>query len=308
MEVDAQQDFLLMAARRGDASEALRQVELLRSRPTSHFYEALRTIEGFAELALWRGDPGAARDAIRSRLVVLHADVPAMDVGSACSLGLRAEADLAGLARARRSEPKLREAEESGAALLARMRGHTDAVAARARHYLPRARAWLAMCEAEFSRLEGPSDADLWASAAAAWAEIGNPYHTAYALMREGEAALAEPRDRARAARVLPGARGIAVRLGAEPMRRSIDVLGRRAGVRPSERTMDGLSRREREVLALVAAGRSNGEIGDALYISKKTASVHVANIKAKLGAESRIGIVNSAIGLGILDSHRHLA
>lgn len=310
MEVDAQQDFLLMAARRGDAGEALRQVELLRSRPTSHFYEAVRTVEGLAELALWRGDPGAAREAIRSRLAVLDAEphVPAMDLGSACSLGLWAEADLAALARARRSEPRLREAEGSGAALLARVRRHTAAVAARARHYLPRARAWLALCEAEFSRLEGCSDPDLWASAAAVWDEVANPYHTAYALMRVGEAALAEPRDRARAARVLPEARAIAVRLGAEPLRRAIDVLGRRAGIRASERPVDGLSRREREVLALVAAGRSNGEIGDALYISKKTASVHVANIKAKLGAQSRIGIVNSAIGLGILDSRQHLA
>ena len=41
-------------------------------------------------------------------------------------------------------------------------------------------------------------------------------------------------------------------------------------------------------MLALVAAGRSNGEIGRALFISTKTASVHVSNIMAKLGAASR--------------------
>lgn len=60
------------------------------------------------------------------------------------------------------------------------------------------------------------------------------------------------------------------------------------------------LSAREREVLVLIAAGRSDGEIADALYISKKTASVHVANIKAKLGAASRVEIVLRAMDLGI--------
>jgi DNA-binding CsgD family transcriptional regulator len=56
-------------------------------------------------------------------------------------------------------------------------------------------------------------------------------------------------------------------------------------------------------VLVLVAGGRSNSEIGEALFISKKTASVHVANIKAKLGAQSRVEIVTSAIGLGLVEA-----
>src|SRR4029077_10774959 len=45
-----------------------------------------------------------------------------------------------------------------------------------------------------------------------------------------------------------------------------------------------GLTAREVEVLRLVATGRSNREIGDALFISRKTASVHVSNILSKLG------------------------
>jgi DNA-binding NarL/FixJ family response regulator len=49
-----------------------------------------------------------------------------------------------------------------------------------------------------------------------------------------------------------------------------------------------GLTSREIEVLQLVAAGRSNGEIGTALFISTKTASVHVSNILAKLGVSGR--------------------
>ena len=49
-----------------------------------------------------------------------------------------------------------------------------------------------------------------------------------------------------------------------------------------------GLTARELEVLRLVAAGRSNGQIGAELFISTKTASVHVSNILAKLGVAAR--------------------
>jgi predicted ATPase/DNA-binding CsgD family transcriptional regulator len=62
------------------------------------------------------------------------------------------------------------------------------------------------------------------------------------------------------------------------------------------------LTPREREVLALLAAGRSDGEIADALFISKKTASVHVASIKGKLGASSRVEMAMLARGIGPID------
>ena len=61
------------------------------------------------------------------------------------------------------------------------------------------------------------------------------------------------------------------------------------------------LTTREREVLQLLAAGRSDGQIAEALFISKKTASVHVANIKGKLGASSRVEIVTIAIRTGLV-------
>jgi DNA-binding NarL/FixJ family response regulator len=61
-----------------------------------------------------------------------------------------------------------------------------------------------------------------------------------------------------------------------------------------------GLTRREAEVLALVAAGRSNRQIAQALFISPKTASVHVSNILAKLGADSRVEAAAIAHRLGL--------
>jgi DNA-binding CsgD family transcriptional regulator len=56
----------------------------------------------------------------------------------------------------------------------------------------------------------------------------------------------------------------------------------------PSVAASLGLTRREAEVLALVAAGRTNRQIGQELFITPKTASVHVSRILAKLGVAGR--------------------
>jgi len=61
-----------------------------------------------------------------------------------------------------------------------------------------------------------------------------------------------------------------------------------------------GLTDREREVLALLAAGRSNPQIGQALFISPKTASVHVSNILAKMGVSGRGEAAAVAHRLGV--------
>ena len=62
------------------------------------------------------------------------------------------------------------------------------------------------------------------------------------------------------------------------------------------------LTPRESEILALVAAGRSNGEIGQQLFISAKTVSVHVSNVMAKLGAASRTEAAALARQAGLLE------
>ena len=60
-----------------------------------------------------------------------------------------------------------------------------------------------------------------------------------------------------------------------------------------------GLSAREWEVLELVAAGRSNGEIAEVLFISPKTASVHVTHILNKLGVNNRVEAATIAVRVG---------
>ena len=69
---------------------------------------------------------------------------------------------------------------------------------------------------------------------------------------------------------------------------------------RPLPDVSRGLTPREAEVLALVAAGRTNRQIGEELYVSDKTASVHVSNILRKLGVNSRVDAAAVAQRLGI--------
>jgi DNA-binding NarL/FixJ family response regulator len=66
-----------------------------------------------------------------------------------------------------------------------------------------------------------------------------------------------------------------------------------------------GLTAREAEVLALLAQGLSNGDIADRLFISPKTASVHVSNIYGKLGVETRVAAATVALGLDLGDPER---
>ena len=80
--------------------------------------------------------------------------------------------------------------------------------------------------------------------------------------------------------------------------------LGRRVPSRQSGRAAGGLTRRELEVLGLVAAGASNQQIAERLFISKPTAVRHVANIFAKLGAKNRAEAVRVAGERGLLVTH----
>ena len=95
--------------------------------------------------------------------------------------------------------PNERRRAPAGSELLARMRALARDLGDRRPFFTPQADAYLVTCEAEWSRVEGASDPDLWA--APPWPGTGfqMPYPKAYALMREAEAALAGPRDRGRA-------------------------------------------------------------------------------------------------------------
>jgi DNA-binding CsgD family transcriptional regulator len=141
----------------------------------------------------------------------------------------------------------------------------------------------------------GQQAAAAWDRVAAAWGQLDEPYRQARALVSAAEAALAGDGDRGAAGERLRKAAGLSDALDAGPLSADISSLARRARVDVARREVHGrvspglgLTEREFEVLRLVAAGRSNRDIAAELFISAKTASVHVSNILAKLGAHSR--------------------
>ncbi|HKE99172.1 MAG TPA: AAA family ATPase [Actinomycetes bacterium] len=253
-----------------------------------------------AELEIWRADHDAARRAVTRGLALVEGGEDAGLGIRLCSLGVRAEADRAERARASRAHDQLDGIHSTGAVLLAQARdlGRQDAS-------LPEAAIEAALCEAEFLRLEQRPDPERWASAATAWDAARRPYPAAYARWRQAEALVSAKAPRA-AAVALRAAHRTALRLEAGPLLREIESLagrGRldlhraaparprrvRAAVPPSPAERLGLTRREREVLGYVALGHTNRQIARALFITEKTASVHVSNILLKLGVANRV-------------------
>ena len=147
-----------------------------------------------------------------------------------------------------------------------------------------------------------------WDQAAQAWQAAGEPYPLAMSLLGYAEAALGAG-DRDGGSTRLRRAAELAQRLRARPLRDDIARLARRArisfgnDVQEPEPERLGLTAREFEVLRLVAAGRSNREIAGELFISAKTASVHVSNILSKLSVTSRGEAAATAHRLRIFDS-----
>ena len=166
----------------------------------------------------------------------------------------------------------------------------------------PEGLAWLARAEAEWLRaLSGP-DVAAWEKAVAAFG-YGDPYERARCERRLAEALLSADR-REEAAEYARAARDTAAGLGALPLREALDTLIRRGRLAESPSPADrisALTARESDVLRLLALGRTNRQIGEELFISGKTASVHVSNILAKLGAAGRTEAVAIAYREGLI-------
>lgn len=164
---------------------------------------------------------------------------------------------------------------------------------------------WLAHAAwvgAELRRADGAGTPDQWSEVVEALEPLERPYDLARVRLRLAESLLLTGADdeRARAAELLRLAGAAAGHLGARPLGDAVALLARRArlalehtGERSRTAPADpaaafGLTSRERDVLRLVAAGRSNRRIAEELFISPKTASVHVSNILAKLDVSGR--------------------
>ena len=268
-----------------------------------------------ADHAAWQGDLDQASSAVRRGLATIDASQfrtfqDAVDVWI-CAIGLAVQAERAERAHAASEAGALTEATTAGRTLLERARAaaERDKRIGHPRDVYPAA--WLAKAEAEWTRLQGHSDPRAWQAAVEAFS-YGYVYEVARCRWRLAEALLVSGR-RNEAAQAAQAAYQTAARLRAEPLRGTLEALARRArlnlgtGAPPAPSAL-GLTPRELEVLGLLVAGRSNRQIAEQLFISGKTASVHVTNILAKLGVHSRLEAAARARELGldrVADHHR---
>ncbi|TQS16325.1 AAA family ATPase [Microbispora sp. SCL1-1] len=279
-----------------------------------------------AEHALWRGDPHTALDHVNAIVAVLEPFDPSLI--RIAATGLWALADLG-----RTGEPcddllrRARWAAENGPN---GPRGRLG----------PEGVAWLARAEAEWHRANGTEDPEVWRRATEAFGfgfvyeEARSRWRLAESLLRAGDRAAARVEwERAVHVAAALGARpfletlrAVGARAGfpdptaatptATPTVTPADAsavstsahdgeaqetaAGEPPGAAREPGRLAALTTREREVLAHVAAGLANREIGDRLFISQKTVSVHVSNILAKLGVTSRTQAAAVALQEGL--------
>lgn len=247
-----------------------------------------------AELAIAAGRPADARGLVRDTLDRLPE--PDLDTDARLLLltGLRAEVEEADAARATGAKDRLAASVAAAEDLGDRLTTHLARVAGLAARPSAIIAADRALGEALVARATGVADPDAWTRAVAARRELDRPHELAVVLA-DLAATLLDVRLRTEAEPAIAEAHAIAVGLGAAPVRTRLESLARRArialdGVDSLDDAVDrlGLTRREREVLALVADGRSNRQIGEQLYMAESTAGVHVSNILAKLGVTRR--------------------
>jgi DNA-binding CsgD family transcriptional regulator len=257
-----------------------------------------------ADQAMWQGDLEQARSAVQRALSIIDAsEFQTVDDAWIGAIGLAAQAGWAERAREAGDAAALSDAIAVGRALLERARAAVERARRTAYAHDVYVAACLAKAEAEWTRLQGRSDPKAWLAAVEAFS-YGHLYEVARCRWRLAEALLGAG-DREQATVAAQAAHQTARRLGAEPLQAALELLAHRgrldlgAGV-PAERTLAGLTPRELEVLRLLVEGRSNRQIAEQLFISGKTASVHVTNILAKLGVHSRLEAAATARRLGL--------
>jgi DNA-binding CsgD family transcriptional regulator len=247
-----------------------------------------------ADLDLWAGDPHSAYRRTTELLRLAAATRESKFMGASLVPAARAAADLADLGAGATKSTNVRVDGADLDGLRAAM--IEDPLAPR--RVPATAAAHLAAWQAERTRLSRESSAASWDQAASEWDRLGRPHRAAYCRWRQAEALLTRRDTRAQAETALQRA--------AEQARQHIPLttviadLARRARIdlnQPITATIDStdnsttpfeLTDRELAVLRLLGDGLTNNQIGATLFISPKTASVHVTNILRKLGVNTR--------------------
>lgn len=288
-----------LSGRRREAQLDLREAKDHLGRSTSaQFSLPIAWLD--AELHRAAGDLDRARISVRQGLATPDADAVDRYRWPLAWLGMRIEAQDAQAARSigqpvpQEAQQRVRELSELTAQLIVRS---------------PPDRCYRTLVEAERARFANQDEVGAWRSAADAWREVNEPFPLAYALLRQASALAADGR-RTEVQAPLSEALRLAETMGAVPLAQEAHELARQVGLSlddgappPSAEDPHGLTSREQEVLRLVAEGCSNGQIAERLFISRKTASVHVSNILSKLGVASRTEAAVVAHRAGLANS-----
>lgn len=291
-----------VAVARGDHAETERQLGAARGSADQNPYVSSTLAITVADQHLWDHDPAAAAEVLAEVLPKLRQQDDALLFLQATWHAVRAEADLA----ERRVPLRRAQGTSTRDDLVAAAREAASGTT------LPVCAAVLLGVEAEADRMSGADQPEQWAAVADANAALGRRYLHAYALMRLAAASL-RCQARGRAETALRAAHVEAGALGAQPLLAEIATLARVGGLRlepderippatsPTPRPGDpGLTRREREVLTLLTTGATNRMIARTLFISERTAGVHVSNILTKLGAANRTEAARLALRLDL--------
>jgi len=299
---------------RGDIEAAERRQQQIRDLigHVGNFDRSREAAQRTAELALWARRPAAALEVVQRTAAQIEGSQWGIFCGRLLTAGMRACADLAELARARRDESAAEAAVAAGDALATAVADMTINPFADHPFVAAAVPAEWATWDAERSRLAGSSDPMAWSAAVKAWADLCWPHRAGYAGWRHAEALLDEGEAR-EAAAVLRAAAEAAE--GHAPLLAEIGKLARRARIPlaaapprddgpavPQPAGRHGLTDRELVVLRLLTAGLTNAQIGAELFISPKTASVHVTSILRKLGVAGRVQAAALAERAGLLD------
>jgi DNA-binding CsgD family transcriptional regulator len=301
---------------RGDTDAATGRWPLIDAIPGRHggINSARESAQRAAELALWDGRPGDALAEVQKVLPLLKTPDLTILCGRLLAAGMCACADLAEQARARRDAPAA-EAAEAAADGLTSWAGQAPGAPLADHPFVATIPAERATWDAERARVAGASDPEAWQKAAQAWQELGCAHRAGYARWRQAQAQL----DAGQPATAAAGALRVAVAAagGHAPLLALIGALAERARIplqpppaaapstAPPAAVAYGLTGRELAVLRLLAAGRTNAQIGAELYISPRTAGVHVTNILRKLGVSSRVQAAAQAERAGLLPAAR---
>jgi ATP/maltotriose-dependent transcriptional regulator MalT len=299
-------ELAAMTGRHDDADRDVRASRRLLGQSRDEQY-TLTLLYVDALAALGRADLDAARRLTAEGLADYDSPVSGRYLWPLLWLAARTEADDATRARDRREQI------QDGAAAR-----YQELASLAAGLTVPNAasRGYQALVTAELARATGQDDVTIWSAAAGAWQEAAEPYPLAYTWLRLAEAAAAAG-DRQAAGQAVREAYALARRVGAAPITDEAAALARRTRLsldEPAGETATktgtaapedplarfGLTEREQEILVLLAGGRSNPQIAESLFISPKTASVHVSNILAKLGVDSRVEAAAVAHRLGV--------